>query len=148
MYKRQTIKAPKGISGTGLAEKFKENYVECEFADEDYIVLMATPENSVKDFDRLVLALGENTFLQDAAGFEPKEIPLAGKAKQTMSMRDAYFSEGEMLHVHAAVGRICRMPMASCPPAIPVVVPGERIDEAAVQSFLYYGITTVDVVKE
>ena len=65
-----------------------------------------------------------------------------------MSTREAYFSSGELLPVKLALGRICRMPTASCPPAIPVVVPGEWIDEVAVKSFEYYGISFVEVVKE
>ena len=63
-------------------------------------------------------------------------------------MREAYFSEGERISVEKSQGRICRMPMAACPPAIPVVVPGEIIDDAAVKSFLYYGIEKIEVVKE
>jgi len=65
-----------------------------------------------------------------------------------LSARNAYFSTGETLPVAQTLGKICRMPTAACPPAIPIVVPGERIDERAIQSFLYYGITQVEVVKQ
>lgn len=143
---RITVKAPSGLSGTDLALQLRKCQIECEFADEDYLVLMATPENSVRDFDRLISAFGENKRLYESRKTTDK-IPLATAAKQAMSMREAYFSEGETIHVHAAAERICRMPMATCPPAIPVVVPGEIIDEAAIESFLYYGIETVEVVK-
>ncbi len=144
---RITIKAPAGVSGVSLAEQLRSNQIECEYADEDYLVLMATPENSVKDFDRLLAALGENKFYCDVTK-EPKKIPLAVRAEQVMNVRKAYLSPGEVLPVAQALGKICRMPTATCPPAIPVVVPGEKIDEAAVQSFLYYGIEYVEVVKE
>jgi len=144
---RITIKAPGGLSGTELAEQLRENQIECEYADADYLVLMATPENSVQDFDRLLAALGENR-LQNDAEEKSKRILLAVQAEQVMSVRKAYFSSGEVLPVEQALGRICRMPTATCPPAIPVVVPGERIDEAAVKSFIYYGINFVEVVKE
>ena len=142
---RITIKAPAGCSGNDLARQLRKCQIECEFADEDYLVLMATPENSVQDFDRLIDAMGENNWFYESRK-EPKEIPLA--VKQVMTMREAYFSMGETISVHGAAGRVCRMPMAACPPAIPVVVPGELIDEAAVKLFLYYGIKTIDVVKE
>ena len=33
----------------------------------------------------------------------------------------------------------------SCPPAVPIVVSGERISEAAVQMMQHYGIETVEV---
>jgi len=142
---RITVTAPEGCTGTALAEQLRAHQIECEYADEEYLVLMATPENKVADFDRLLVALGKNK-----SGYVAKErlIPLAVHVTKAMSVREAYFSEGEVLPVTEALGRICRMPTAACPPAIPVVMPGETINEAAVQSFLHYGITTVEVVKE
>ena len=144
---RITIKAPFGRTGTDLAEQLRRNQIECEFADEDYLVLMVTPENSVQDFERLSDALGKNKYSYDASE-KTKKIPLAKGIKQVMTMREAYFSEGERISVEKSQGRICRMPMAACPPAIPVVVPGEIVDMAAVESFLYYGIDAIEVVKE
>lgn len=142
---RITVKAPCGETGTELAKQLRSNRIECEYADEDYLVLMATPENSIRDFDRLLAVLGENKRQYD---LRLKKIPLAMQAEQVMSVRAAYLSSGEVLPVEQAAGRICRMPTATCPPAIPVVVPGERIDETAVKSFKYYGINFVEVVKE
>ena len=144
---RITIKVPGGLTGTELAEQLRNHQIECEYADEDYLVLMVTPENSVQDFDRLLTALGENR-LQNNAEEKSKQIPPAVQAKQVLSVRKAYFSSGEVLPVEQALGRICRMPTATCPPAIPVVVPGERIDAAAIKRFIYYGIKFVEVVKE
>jgi len=144
---RITIKASCGLTGTELAGQLRNHQIECEYADEDYLVLMATPENSVRDFDRVLETSGKQKLQCDVTN-EPKKIPLAVRAEQIMSVRKAYFSSGEVLSVEQAQGRICRMPTATCPPAIPIVVPGERIDEAAVKSFIYYGINFVEVVKE
>ncbi|MBP3579570.1 MAG: aminotransferase class V-fold PLP-dependent enzyme [Lachnospiraceae bacterium] len=144
---RITVKVSCGLTGTELAEQLRENQIECEYADADYLVLMVTPENSVQDFEQLLSALGENR-LQNNSEEKSKQIPLAVQAEQVMSVRKAYFSGGEVLPVEQALGRICRMPTATCPPAIPIVVPGERIDEAAVKSFIYYGINFLKVVKE
>ena len=144
---RITIKAPLGLTGADLAEQLRKNQIECEFADEDYLVLMATPENSVQDFERLINTFGENKCSHDISQ-ETKKIPLAMHAEQVMTIREAYFAEGETIPAEQSQGRICRMPMAACPPAIPVVVPGEVIDDAAVKSFLYYGIETIEVLKE
>ena len=144
---RITIKAPADMSGNELAMRLRQNQIECEFSDEDYVVLMATPENTVSDFERLVTALGVSEGTDDTIGAR-KKTPPAVAAKRRMSIRDAYFSEGEVLPVTQAEGRICRMPTATCPPAIPVVVPGEIIDAIAIQSFVYYGMEFVDVVKK
>lgn len=141
---RITVTASEGRTGTALAEQLREHQVECEYADEEYLVLMATPENKAADFDRLLTMLGKNN---SEYVTKKRIIPLAVQVTKAMSMRAAYFAEGEMIPVHEAQGRICRMPTAACPPAIPVVMPGEIINAAAVQSFLHYGIETVEVVK-
>ena len=58
------------------------------------------------------------------------------------------FAQQETISVQDAMGRICGTPAVSCPPAIPIVVAGEVIDEDAMNIFDYYGIKSVDVVKE
>ena len=39
-------------------------------------------------------------------------------------------------------------PTVSCPPAIPVVCSGERIEKWAVEAMEYYGMTQVRVILE
>ncbi len=143
---RLTISASEEVSGVQLADRLRDGWIECEYADEDYLVLMATPENKVTDFDRLLAVLGENK--ESSLHKSGKKIPMVCSVKTACTVREAYFSEGEILPVEQAEGRICRMPTAACPPAIPVVVPGEQINKEAIQSFLYYGIQFVDVIKE
>ena len=46
-----------GYTGEEAAEILRENGVECEFADLDAVVLMATPENSDRDFEKVISAL-------------------------------------------------------------------------------------------
>ncbi len=144
---RLTIKVPCGMTGGKLAEQLRSSYMECEYADEDYLVLMVTSENADADFERLITTLGKDKLNPDIINAKRK-VKLAVNAERVMSARDAYFSNGEIVPVENALGRICRMPTATCPPAIPIVVPGERIDELAVQSFLYYGIAQIEVVQE
>jgi arginine/lysine/ornithine decarboxylase len=45
-------------------------------------------------------------------------------------------------------GRICATPTVSCPPAIPVVICGERITKKDVDRFRRYGVTEVSVIRE
>ena len=65
-----------------------------------------------------------------------------------MSIREAMFSVPEMIPLVEAENRICRVPTVSCPPAIPIAVPGEIITKELISLFQYYGITQLDVVKE
>ncbi|MBR5269839.1 MAG: amino acid decarboxylase, partial [Anaerotignum sp.] len=46
-----------GYTGMEAAEVLRKNGVECEFADLDAVVLMATPENTDRDFEKVISAL-------------------------------------------------------------------------------------------
>lgn len=141
-----TIEMPKGFSSEEKAEELRTNCfrgIECEYADPDYLVFMVTPENDQKDLEHLVRVMGICPM-----AYQPKKsLPLA-KAEQVMSIREAMFEDFEEVTVEEAQGRICRVPAVSCPPAIPIVVPGERIGAEAIKLFHYYGMETLDVVKE
>ena len=139
---RITITAPKGTTGAAMAEKLRLGGVECEYADPESLVLMATPENREEDFTRLLEALGENS----APPAERAPLPLA-RGERVMSVRQALFAPHETLPAQAALGRICAAPTVSCPPAIPVAVSGERIGQAALELLRHYHVETVDVVK-
>ena len=58
-----------------------------------------------------------------------------------------YLPMEEVVPAETALGRICAMPTVSCPPAIPIVVSGERIGPAALKLFARYGIKNVAVLK-
>ena len=139
---RLTLRAPAGLTGTALAERLRQSGVECEYADRDFLVLMATPENAPSDFDRLLTSLGENH-----APYTPTiPLPLA-RGEQVCSIREALFAPHETIPAGQALGRVCGAPTVSCPPAIPIAVSGERISPEALALFEQYGVETVDVLK-
>lgn len=135
-----TVRAPKGRTGQELAEQLRHNGVECEYADGEYIVLMVTPENSQKDFGRLVRAFGTNL-----CEYENRAMLRPVQCEQKCSVRAAFFAAHEQIPVQEAVGRICGAPTVGCPPAIPIVVSGELIDENAVAILTHYGIEKITV---
>ena len=139
---RITVHAPDGLSGVELAEQLRQHGIECEYADPEFLVLMATPENSEEDFRRLLSALGSNSRPYSAK----TPLPMA-KADSALSIRQALFSPHESIPSRDALGRICAAPAVSCPPAIPIAVPGELIGETALQLCRYYGFDSVEVVK-
>lgn len=139
---RITIEVPVSKTGVQLAEQLRVHHIECEYADDAYIVFMLTPEIKETALDKLVDALGENT----EQSYDRCKIPVA-KAEQVMTIRETMFSASETISVSEAKGCICRTPTVSCPPAIPIAVPGEVIGEEALNLFNYYGITVIDVVR-
>ena len=138
-----TMRTPEGVTGIELAEKLRRSNVECEYADPEYVVCMMTPENAELDFEKLKNALKKNKAkYKEQKGF--KNINCVKK----MSIREAIFAKHEVVTVTEALGCICGSPTVSCPPAIPVVISGELIDEEAIQILKHYGMQTIEVVKE
>ena len=64
-----------------------------------------------------------------------------------MTVREAIFSPSETVPVSLSQGRVCAAPTVSCPPAIPIAVSGEIIEEGHVALFNHYGIDEISVVK-
>ena len=102
---------------------------------------MLTPQNTLEELEELEQLL----FSMKAHEHERLSLKLP-ISKQLMSIRDAVFSACETVPVDKAVGRICAAPLVSCPPAIPIVVSGEIIEENAVELLKYYGSEMIEVV--
>ena len=133
-----------GYSGTVLAELLSHQHILPEFADPDYLVLMLTPETGREGLSRLQEALMQipkrDALTDHAPAFQP--------AVQAMPVREALLSCSEMIPVSGSFGRILAVPTVGCPPAVPIVACGERIDSHAIACFDYYGIQECCVVKE
>ncbi len=131
-----------GYKGDELANILLKERIVCEFSDPDYLVLMFTPENSDKDLNAL-----EKALLQIEKKDEIKErMPLMAKPIKKLSPREAMLAPCERVKVIECKGRVLASANVSCPPAIPILVCGEVIDESAVSLLNYYGITECDVV--
>ena len=133
-----------GYSGTDLAAMLIRRGLIPEFADSDYLVLMLTPETGREGLERLkaeLLQIPQRAVIADDA-------PPLRPGTQAMSIRDAMLSCSEVVPVSMSFGRILAVPTVGCPPAIPIVACGERIDCHAIRCFDYYGIRECCVVKE
>ncbi len=133
-----------GYTGTEVAEHLRKNGIECEFADPNFLVLMVTPAITEADLDRLtevLLALPHRKPLSLCP-------PLLVRPKRVMSIREAMLSPAEILPVSECLGRVLAATTVGCPPAVPIVVSGEVIDESALKCFEYYDIKVCSVIKE
>lgn len=131
--------------GEELAEHLANHGIELEFADKDFAVLMLTPENSQSDLDRIYDAF--RALSPKAERHESSSVANPIAPIRAISIREAIFSDSEMINVHAANGRICASPTVSCPPAVPIVMSGEIIDSTAIELLSHYGIEKIEVVK-
>ncbi len=133
-----------GYTGTELAEWLRKEKLECEYADPDFLVLMFTPENSEEDICRLLQCLIKlpvrAALLQVPQCMQPPKV--------VCSVREAMFAPHEWISVEAAEGRVLAAATVHCPPAIPIVVSGERIGADAIKVMQYYAIEQVCVICE
>ena len=137
---RVTVAAPRGVTGQELAGQLRRQGVECEYADRDFLVLMATPENTPEELAQAAAALG-----QCPGEANPPQLPLA-RGERACSIRQAAFAPRETVDAAHSLGRVCGLPTVGCPPAIPIAISGERITPEALALFAYYGIEQVEVL--
>ena len=131
-----------GYRGDELSEILRSYGIECEFADPDYIVLMMSVENTDEDVNTILRALSSIPSRCELTDRMPEFL----KPLSAMTPRLAMLSPSRECDVSSSVGCVLAQPSVSCPPAIPVLVCGEVIDESAVSVFEYYGIEKCRVV--
>ena len=137
-----------GVSGQKLADILRSLGGECEFADKDYMVLMITPDSDMSKLDIVQKAVSEaEKLLTGECISSVGDNYEVYYHKAVMTIREAVFSNHEIIDVTEAEGRICAAPTVSCPPAVPIVISGERIEASDIEVFKAYGINKVDVVK-
>ena len=151
-----------GCCGKALAEKLREQNIECEYADEEYVVLMITTENTEEDIRRLesfAASCTDKIFEPPASGTAENSVKFAypvdsrhreemglGKVTRACSIREALFASSEEIPVTEALGRILGMETVSCPPAVPIAVCGEEITSEMILLFQRYDISKVTVL--
>lgn len=132
-----------GLSGKLAAQRLRECGIEVEYADESFLLLLLSPIHTQEDMLRLQEALES---LPEGAPFEPTcRIPAPPPI--VMTPRQALLAPQERLPVQQAAGRIAGQTACPCPPAIPVVMPGERITPECALLLEQSGIAEIQVVK-
>ncbi len=135
---------PYGYTGTEMASYLSERGIISEFFDPDHLVLMLTPSlnrHDLAQLSRVLLDLPRRPPITD-------QPPLLIRPQPALRIREALLARTETIPATAAEGYILANTTVSCPPAVPIVVSGERIDRTAVEAFAYYGIESCVVVAE
>lgn len=133
-----------GYSGENFADILREKGIEPEFCDPDFVCLMLTPSLGEKELQKLLSALTDIK-KQPEITLRPIKLPYHEKVTD---IRRAMMSQHETLPVEKCVGRVLSEASVGCPPAVPIVMCGERICEDDKEAFLYYGISRCSVIKE
>lgn len=122
---------------------FRKCGIEFEYADDNFVVFMLSPQNSQEDFEKLKDAF-RNLNVEKTKNIENIEFEFAEKV---LTIRQAIFSESEEINIENTLNRVCASPTVSCPPAIPIAVSGERISEKHIELFKKYNINKINVIK-
>ena len=135
------------LAGTGWdAQNFRKllrkHKIMEEYLSDSGCVLLFSPFNREEDFKRTEALLDE--VLIQKQPFPAFPIVPSGKV---MSLREAFLSPKESVPVEKAEGRIAAQVKITCPPGIPLVMPGERLHKEIIKILKNSGIFVIDVVK-
>ena len=134
-----------GYTGFEIEEMLREKKIYCEYADQKHIVFMVTPQNTKEEIEYLVSVLRS---IERVKTIKTEPIPTPPFIPKVVTTpRKAMLGEKESVKVKDALHRVCASPIVSCPPAIPIMISGEEIDEKAIELFEYYGVTEIEVIK-
>lgn len=133
-----------GYLGTELASILAKDGLVCEFADPDHLVLMLTPclgSDGLTQIRQILCAVPPRSPITT--------LPPAMRSRNAVvSIRQALLSPARWLPVEHCVGKILASPSVGCPPAVPIAICGERIDQDTIDCFRYYGISQCAVISE
>lgn len=137
-----------GLSGKRLEYILEADFgIEVESASDEGILILCNIGNKRSDFEYLVKCLKkiDESKYQDIYYLENKKhMPMLTPIIKK-SLRDAYFSEKEIIPKEQAVGRLSGEVVAECPPGISILLPGELITEAHLPYLADYEV--IEVLK-
>ena len=129
-------------SGEAFGKWLRGHGVEPEYIGGGTCVFMGNPFNPESDYTKLEKAIQEYPLVLQ--NIEP--VPLPPPLQTVVPLRQAAFSPEKEIPLAESPGHIAARESSPCPPGIPVVMCGERIDEAMAEYMARRGMKTVWVM--
>ena len=124
-----------GADGNAVEADLLAANIDVEMANRDMIIPMITFADTPNRIDDLIRRIiesvnqhrGELRPIATSASFsiDPEVV---------VSPREAFFSKYEVVDAKDSVGRVCAEMICPYPPGVPVLSPGERITQAALDA--------------
>lgn len=137
-----------GLSGKRLESILEIDFgIEVESASDEGLLVLSNIGNKRSDFEYLAQCLHkiDTHNYKDIYYLENKKhMPMLTPIIK-MSLRDAYFSEKEIIPKEQSVGRLSGEVVAECPPGISILLPGELITEEHLPYLTDYDV--IEVLK-
>lgn len=135
-----------GMTGYDLQAFLSKYDIEPEYVTYRHIVLMLSPFNTELDFKRLSQAIKE--LVEVACSEQMRDDALTFTLpKVDISPRQASFMPFVNVSIDDALGKTAHKTITKCPPGVPIVIPGEVIDENVLKLLKKSSILFVDVLK-
>ncbi|WMJ22549.1 aminotransferase class I/II-fold pyridoxal phosphate-dependent enzyme [Paludicola sp. MB14-C6] len=132
-----------GLTGVELKRHFQNYQIEPEYTAERHVVLMLSPMNSDVDLQRIITAIQS---IKQKPRIQTEKASYC-IPKRHMNIREALFSEQEKCDINEAIGKIAAEVKIKCPPGVPIVLPGEQIDQNTQKLLKKSSISSLNVVK-
>lgn len=137
-----------GLSGKRLESILEIDFgIEVESASDEGLLVLSNIGNKRSDFEYLAQCLHKidthnykDIYYLENKKHMPMLTPIIKK-----NLRDAYFSEKEIIPKEQAVGRLSGEVVAECPPGISILLPGELITEEHLPYLTDYDV--IEVLK-
>lgn len=132
-----------GYAGDELHDQLRQQGIECEFSDPDFLTMMFTTaltETDIRRAEKALLSIPPRERIEQT----PPALP---NPRRVLSIREAMLALTEEIPVEKAAGRVFADAQVGCPPCIPIIACGEEVDEAAIRCFQYYRIPSCRVVR-
>jgi len=127
--------AQTGADGNAVEAELLAANIDVEMANRDMIIPMITfadTPDRIQDLIRRIIAI-----VNQKRG-EPREVSVAAsfsiEPEVVVTPREAFFSQYEVVGSAKAVGRVSAEMICPYPPGVPVLSPGERITQAALDA--------------
>ncbi|WP_034438441.1 aminotransferase class I/II-fold pyridoxal phosphate-dependent enzyme [Clostridium ihumii] len=134
---RYIINVNKGYSGHKLLDYLRENNIQCEMSDNRNVLAIFSAFNKEKDVLKLyeVLSKCNIKLLEDNI-----DIKILENVNPTMKLLpyEVINMEYKSINFKKALGMVCYKSIVPYPPGIPLLMPGEVIDENIIKSLEYY----------
>ncbi|MBP0979787.1 MAG: aminotransferase class I/II-fold pyridoxal phosphate-dependent enzyme [Oscillospiraceae bacterium] len=134
-------------SANELAEILRKNKIEPEYVSEYWIVLMFSPQNNNKDFERLKEFINNiNNIFEKIKLKNNFEFFKNFKPQRRLSIREALMSDFKTVSLLKSLGKVSASSVVTCPPCVPVVTPGEIINQEVIDLLSKQKVCFIDIV--
>ncbi|MDF2504234.1 aminotransferase class V-fold PLP-dependent enzyme [Clostridium sp.] len=133
---RYILNVGEGLNGYKLYEYLKNNKIQPEMCDGNNIVLIFSPFNTECEFEHLYRVLIDCNIkdIQDRKfHIIESDIP-----DIELMPFEAVEREYKLVNYRQALGKICSEAIVPYPPGVPVILPGEIIDNNTIETIEYY----------